>query len=299
MRESRRYQLYGLVALLLLPGLDASMGWQQLTTDTDYSSKAAGLRSLASITDALSGSDGTSSSGHAVLPILSGWPSGQLSVNVTWGSASSSPNQPSKVLKFEVGQPSPTPATASGSSSPDGNISSSGSDDSSNSSGAALQASPAAKTTAANESLHAAATSSIPVDGEQLPYTYDRVNGHEGNPLGLAIADTPGLALSSWVMCAWAVSNFSSPEMLNDTIMSNVESLINNFTVMAPGQVSGGKNTPHRTAIDRWQFCSQQWQHAEHSPSVTGAAAALAAAASGRFDGHQQMALHDWLVGRD
>jgi hypothetical protein len=43
--------------------------------------------------------------------------------------------------------------------------------------------------------------------------------------------------MSRWVMCAWSVSNFSSPAMLSDAAMEQVQGLVNNFSAMAPGQV--------------------------------------------------------------
>jgi hypothetical protein len=66
-----------------------------------------------------------------------------------------------------------------------------------------------------------------------------RPDGHEGNPLALPLADAPdGLPwMSRWVMCAWSVSNFSSPAMLSDAAMEQVQGLVNNFSAMAPGQV--------------------------------------------------------------
>jgi hypothetical protein len=42
-------------------------------------------------------------------------------------------------------------------------------------------------------------------------------------PLGMPVKAPPGPPPTSWVMAAWQVSNFSSPAMLNDGAMSQVQ----------------------------------------------------------------------------
>lgn len=44
-------------------------------------------------------------------------------------------------------------------------------------------------------------------------------------PLGMPLAATPGLQVSRWVMCAWGVSNFSSPQMLSEDVMHEVQNM--------------------------------------------------------------------------
>jgi hypothetical protein len=55
-------------------------------------------------------------------------------------------------------------------------------------------------------------------------YLYAPPSSASNVPLGLPVSET-GLQLPRWVMCAWGVSNFSSPLMLSTDAMEQVQAM--------------------------------------------------------------------------
>jgi hypothetical protein len=188
------------------------------------------------------------SSSAAVLPSggLLQNAAGSWSVNFDWqstGQTTASDNTNTKAIKVQVGPAvSPAPGATSSSSSPA--LAFPASTSSQTLTPQQLQntsTSPTAPQQQAGDlcsSFKAAANGTTPPSSSSIDYYYMRPDGYEGNPLGMPLADSPGLPwMSRWVMCGWSVSNFSSPTMLSDAAMEQVQGLVNNFSAMAPGQV--------------------------------------------------------------
>jgi hypothetical protein len=199
------------------------------------------------------------SSSSATVPsggILQGL-AGSWSVNFDWNPGQpTSPSDPSsKAIQVQVGaavSPTPSPSNTRGSGSsgttqpPPITSSSNPSVTSTSSNSRNPNPQQLQNTTAVPQpqddlcsSFRAATDGPTPPSNSNIDYYYMRPDGHEGNPLALPLADAPdGLPwMSRWVMCAWSVSNFSSPAMLSDAAMEQVQGLVNNFSAMAPGQV--------------------------------------------------------------
>ncbi|KAF6264715.1 hypothetical protein COO60DRAFT_16939 [Scenedesmus sp. NREL 46B-D3] len=141
-----------------------------------------------------------------------------------------------------------------------------------------LQNTSAAAAAAAPQQAGELCSSPNPPSSSNIDYTYMRPDGHQGNPLGLPVLDPPGLPwMSRWVMCAWSVSNFSSPSMLSDAAMRQVQGLVNNFSAMAPGQIQLAA-AANITLSFAFQGLAADWSEA--------ASSALRSAASGMAGGY-------------
>lgn len=70
-----------------------------------------------------------------------------------------------------------------------------------------------------------AANSGMFTSGEGS-YMYLPHNSASNVPLGMPVSEAPGgLHMPRWVMCAWSVSNFSSPVMLSEDVMREVQNM--------------------------------------------------------------------------
>lgn len=204
-----------------------------------------------------------------------------------WGlsltSGPASAGQP--LLRLEIGPASPSGAPAHRS-----NVSGAAAAPSSGPAAAAKQQ-QASSPAAANASSPAANASSSLAPQQAYVYTDAGVSGDAPPPmLGMPLAPVANVSVAAWVMCAWAVSNFSSSALLSGGALAVAEGIITRyFSGMAPGQV---QLAAAANVSVGWSLGGLRGSVAGDAAAPGGPLTAAAAAMAGGFDrSHTQLML--------